>query len=172
MRPTTTGRLLTLVTTMVLAGCATSDDPHAGGFISGAQNLATGGYEKRIKAREGELRDEQAQEALLTVRAAEIRREREKVAARLAEAETRLGALERKIKELKAEIAGEKSERSAEWARLQEVETGLVELHAAVDRVHKQEAPVEQSLQEVEEIQSVLNSLSTLVEELSAGGAL
>ena len=36
-----------------LAGCATSADPHEGGFVSGVVGLAGGGYQQRVAEREG-----------------------------------------------------------------------------------------------------------------------
>lgn len=47
---------------LLASGCATTADPHEGGFISGVVGTS-GGYQKRVKAREAELarmRDEEA----------------------------------------------------------------------------------------------------------------
>lgn len=34
-----------LAVVLCLCGCATSDDPHEGGFVSGVVGLASGGYQ-------------------------------------------------------------------------------------------------------------------------------
>ena len=46
-----------------LAGCATSADPSKGGFISGVQGLASGGYQRRVDEQSAELARMREQEA-------------------------------------------------------------------------------------------------------------
>lgn len=65
----------------VLAGCTTTDDPHAGGFVSGVTNLANGGYDRRVQARQTELTDLAEINSQLDKRHAEIEAERTRLRA-------------------------------------------------------------------------------------------
>jgi hypothetical protein len=56
-------------------GCATSSDPHDGGFVSGVVGIAGGGYERRIDEREQSYRGELDAQARLKAEAQALEQE-------------------------------------------------------------------------------------------------
>jgi hypothetical protein len=68
-------RCATVLVCVVLAGCATSDDPAEGGFFNGVAGLAGGGYEARIAEREQGLAAAQGRQQALAVELSGLERE-------------------------------------------------------------------------------------------------
>ena len=155
----------------VVAGCATTDDPHQGGFISGVSNLATGRYDERIVEREGQLGSEQTEQTRLQARAAEIQRQRDQVQAELTTARSRLDDLERSLATLRRRLEEAQARRPvdpAHWARLRDAEGKVMLASARIERAGGTDRPVDDAMDDVADIQSVLAGVSDLVNELSA----
>lgn len=76
---------------LLLAACATSDNPADGGFLSGVSGLSSGTYDARIAERTAAVETEQARQAALT--------------AELAALEGELAAQQRRIIERRAQAA-------------------------------------------------------------------
>jgi len=68
-------RVLGALAAAGLAGCSVSDDPAAGGFVSGVAGVAGGGYDARIDAREAGLATTEAEGAALTAELASLERQ-------------------------------------------------------------------------------------------------
>ena len=151
-----------------LAACEVSDDPSKGGFISGASNLATGGYEKRVQDKEQELQSQRVQQDQLATRAAEIRRKREEVARALAQAEDRFAELERRFQQLLEKLTGARGDRATDQVKLSKLEAMVAEVREAMHQAREHDRSVDQSSEDVEQISGVLDSMASLVEELGA----
>jgi hypothetical protein len=67
--------VLAVLATAGLAGCAVSDDPAAGGFVSGVAGVAGGGYDARSAEREAGLATTQAEGAALEAELAALESE-------------------------------------------------------------------------------------------------
>lgn len=95
---------LTICATLLLvAGCSTSDDPAAGGFISGVSGLASGGYQGRVDERQADVDDEQA-------RAAALAGQQSAVAAQTASVGAQIDALRDELTRLRIQIANQQAE--------------------------------------------------------------
>lgn len=84
--------LLAAAAAAALAGCAVSDDPAAGGFVSGIAGVAGGGYDARIAERETGLAATQAEGAALTAQLAALEREHASLKDQLIRQRADLGA--------------------------------------------------------------------------------
>lgn len=76
---------------LLLAACATSENPADGGFLSGVSGLSSGTYDARIEERTAAVETEQARQAALS--------------AELAALEGELAAQQRRIVERRAQAA-------------------------------------------------------------------
>ena len=83
--------------TIHLAGCATSGDPHEGGFVNGIIGLSGGGYQRRLDEREATLDAEQAEQRRLAMEQQEVEAERDAVRRELSHAQHRLAAQQQRI---------------------------------------------------------------------------
>jgi len=82
---------------VLLAACATTDDPYRGGFFTGIQNIASGAYERRIAEREAEVEAARA-------RTAELEGERAALSGQIAAAEAALEASRRDIVSMRFQL--------------------------------------------------------------------
>lgn len=97
-------RSLAILATMgLLAGCSTSDDPSAGGFINGVSGLASGSYQDRVDARQADVDAEQA-------RAAALAGQQANVAAQSASVGAQIDALRDELTRLRIQIANQQAE--------------------------------------------------------------
>jgi hypothetical protein len=85
-------RVLAALATAGLAGCAVSDDPAAGGFVSGVAGVAGGGYDARIAERETGLATTRAEGAALGAELAALEREHASLKDQLIRQRADLGA--------------------------------------------------------------------------------
>ena len=120
---------------LFLAGCATTDDPHQGGFVSGIVGLASGGYEKRITEREQRYQDELGEQQRLEAEAESVQQERMRVQADLNQANQRLASLERKLSVVRAEVSRERTATAAEQKlrELNKTETKMAQVQHKLD---------------------------------------
>lgn len=84
-----------LLTGMSVAGCQTTDDPRAGGFISGITALNSGAYENRIRQREAAVDELDAVRASLERRLGANERDLNRTKTERLSLERRLSSLER-----------------------------------------------------------------------------
>jgi septal ring factor EnvC (AmiA/AmiB activator) len=90
-----------------VAGCATSADPHEGGFVSGVVGLAGGGYQRRVDEREGVHQGELDAQQRLKAQARALEQERAQVSGDLARAQARLAGQERRIARERSRLRAE-----------------------------------------------------------------
>lgn len=87
---------------LALAGCTTSDDPAAGGFLNGVAGVAGGGYQTRLDDRQGDVDAEQA-------RAAALAAQQSGVAAQTASVGAQIDALRDELTRLRIQIANQQA---------------------------------------------------------------
>jgi chromosome segregation ATPase len=140
----TTGCLVA-VSAALVTGCATSADPHEGGFVSGVVGIAGGGYARRIEEREGSYQDARDAQRQLEAEARALERERAEVRGDLNRARTRLAAQERRIAAERARITALRQRSSADQARLERLREAQSRIEGARGAV-RGVRPEEQSL--------------------------
>jgi|GEM_PF-2180355 len=111
-----------------IGGCATSADPHEGGFVSGVAGLAGGGYQRRIDERENTHQGELDAQARLKAQARTLEQERAQVQGDLARARTRLASQERRIAAERARIKAQGQNPSATQASLRRLDLAQAKL--------------------------------------------
>lgn len=157
----TTSRFLPLATAFLLSACATSSDPHDGGFISGVSNLVSGGYQDRIDQREAQVGSLNAEQAQLQARASAIRQEQAQVDRDLAAARGQLSRLDRRIADLRSRVSG------ADATRLSDAERQLARARLKADQASNPGRSANDRAADVADLQRVLNSVGGLVDDIS-----
>lgn len=90
-------------TLLLVAGCATSDDPAAGGFFNGVSGLSSGTYQDRVDERQGDVETEQARAAALSTQQASV-------AAQSASVAEQIAALRAQLTQLRIQIANQQAQ--------------------------------------------------------------
>jgi chromosome segregation ATPase len=162
------GKLSIMAGALLLTACATTDDPHQGGFFSGVQNLATGGYQQRIDSREQTLQQQYSEGSRLSARADTLRAERDRNQRELAAASSQVAQLEASLNRYRASIRRQHNLRTADRATLTRSENELSRVKAQLKQAEQQQQvrPVEDVRSDTQAIQQRLTELSKLVEGL------
>lgn len=166
-------QLGTLILPWCLFGCATTEDPHQGGFVSGVVGLTSGSYEKRISDRESRYQTELDDQQRLMAEAEALRRERARVESDLNQANRRLASLDRKVRQTRAQIAREQSASSAAQQKLQRLdatEAKIAGVRGKLDDSRPGESPVNELAARSREINRELDEIDTLVGVVSGSG--
>jgi chromosome segregation ATPase len=153
-----------------VSGCATTDDPHQGGFVSVVVGLTSGGYEQRISDRERHYRAELDEQQRLVAEAQALRRERARVRADLSQANRRLASMERKLRRARAQIAreqGSSSDARQRMQRLDATEARVAEVRERLNEIQPEERPVAELTARSMEFNRELEELDPLVEFVS-----
>jgi hypothetical protein len=114
-----------------LGGCATSADPHEGGFVSGVVGLAGGGYQRRIDERETTYKGELSASDRLKAQARELEQERAKVRSDLSSAQKRLATLEARVKRERAMLAAQGGGTAATQAQRERLDRAQSQISVA-----------------------------------------
>jgi hypothetical protein len=155
---------LGLVLTFWLTGCATSEDPHAGGFVSGVVGLAGGGYQRRIDDREGIYQTEMDAGERLKRQAESLEAERAQVRGDLVRAQSRLASQERRIAQERARLSAQRS--AASRARLRELDQAqarVADTKGELRGVRPQEESVDDLRVRSQDIQKELDEIDRMV---------
>lgn len=156
-----------------LGGCATSPDPHQGGFVSGIAGLAGGGYQRRIDEREATYRGELSAQEQLKAQARELERERAQVRSDLGRANARLAALESRVKRERALLAAKGHGTAASRAqreRLDRAETQIVVAKGQLRSIRPNEQPVPDLKARSRALDAELNEIDGMVGTVSGKG--
>jgi len=156
--------LLGLALSVCMTGCATSPDPHAGGFVSGVVGLAGGGYQRRIDEREGTYRTELDAGERLKSQAKALEAERAQVRGDLARAQSRVASQERRIAQERARLGAERS--AAAQARLRQLDKAQRRVAVAKGELASakpQEQPVDDLKLRSRDIQKELDEIDRMV---------
>lgn len=114
---------------LLLAGCATSNDPREGGLI-GYLRHGEAGYQERLNQREGELESVEREAAAARTEAERLRERRDEVRTELARQREALEALHLDVEAIRAACAAPGSgspEAQAEQRRLTESTDGIAQ---------------------------------------------
>ena len=154
-----------------LNGCATSADPHEGGFVSGVAGLAGGGYERRIDQRQGSYQNELDAQQRLKVQARALEQERGQVRSDLARARERLASQERRIAQQRARLGAERSGTAqADLRRLDQAQAQVASTKAQLGTVRLDEQPVSDLKTRTRDIQKELDEIDTMVGVVGGAG--
>jgi chromosome segregation ATPase len=162
-----------LVLPWCLFGCATTDDPRQGGFVSGVVGLTSGGYEQRISDREHSYRTEVDEQQRLMAEAEALRRERARVQSELNQANRRLASLDRKVRQTRAQIAREQGPSAAGRQKLQRLDATdakIARVRGDLDDTRSGDRPVNELAARSTEINRELDEIDTLVGVVSGSG--
>ena len=147
-----------------LTGCATSADPHEGGFVSGVAGLAGGGYERRIDQREGSYQNEVDAQQRLKAQARALEQERGQVRSDLARARERLASQERRIAQQRARLGAERSAAAqADLRRLDQAQAQVASTKAQLRTVRLDKQPVSDLKTRTRDIQKELDEIDNMV---------
>jgi len=157
---------------LALTGCATSEDPHEGGFISGVVGLAGGGYQRRIDEREATYGTELDAQERLRREAAAVEAERAAVRSELGRAESRLSSLEARLARQRAALSAQQRSSAAARQRLRRVEQAQAKVsgtRGAIQSAKSGNAPVGDLKAQSRQIQASLDEIDAVVESVSEG---
>jgi hypothetical protein len=149
-----------------LTGCATSADPHEGGFVSGVAGLAGGGYQRRIDEREGVYQNELDAGQRLKAQARALEQERGQVRGDLARAQARLATQERRIAAERARLGADRQRSAAgqaELRRLDQAQARLASTKVQLRAVRPDEQPVADLKTRSKDIQKELDEIDGMV---------
>lgn len=161
--------IATLFAGVLASGCATTEDPHEGGFVSGAVNLTTGRYQERVQEKESELERVTDEQRQLMQEADGIRQERARLDQALKDAATRLGKLEASLDERRRALETARHLKAEDEKTLRNLEAKLVAVRAHLNDMHSRDLPVSKLRWEAKELREELDEMDKMVELL--GGA-
>jgi hypothetical protein len=159
------GLLLCACFPLWVGGCATSADPHEGGFVSGVVGLAGGGYQQRIDDREGVRQGELDAQQRLKAQARALEEERAQVKGDLASARSRLASQERKIAAERARLTSTADQ--ARLRRLDQAEARLVSTKGQLKSVRPEDQPITDIKARAQSINKELDEIDSMVSVVS-----
>lgn len=89
---------------LIFSGCATTNDPAKGGFISGVAALANGAYDDRLEQKEYTLEEERQRSNELRYQANKSKQDRAAAEQELAAIQTRYEMLNHQMEELRTQV--------------------------------------------------------------------
>jgi hypothetical protein len=162
-------RLLGAGLAAFVAGCATSADPHEGGFVSGVVGLTGGGYQRRVDEREGVHQGELDAQQRLKAQARALEQERAQVKGDLTRAQARLASQERKIAQERARLRaeGKGSGTQASLRRLDQAQARLTSTKDELRGVRPDDQSVTDLKTRSQGIQKELDEIDSMVSVVS-----
>ena len=157
----------------LLGGCATSPDPHEGGFVSGVVGLAGGGYQRRIDEREATYKGELSAQDQLKAQARELEQERAAVRSDLSRANTRLAALESRVRRERAMLAAQghgTASARAQRERLDRAESQIVVAKGQLRSIRPDNQAVPDLKTRSRALDAELNEIDGMVGSVSGKG--
>lgn len=151
-----------LIVAVCTAFTACSDDPRQGGFISGAYNLTTGGYDKRIAREQAALDEEKAHQSALQTRAEQVRRQRQELDAELDQLRKEMTAVDAQLRRLRADTATTRD--LAQRGRLQEAALRLAATRKKVEATAWQDQPADEALKRLRELKAEANDIAAVAD--------
>ena len=150
----------------LMTGCATSPDPHEGGFVSGVVGIAGGGYERRIDEREASHREALDAQARLNAEARVLEQERAAVRSDLTRAQSRLAAQEQRIARERARLRAAGRRTAADQqrlARLNQAQARVDQAKRGVSQIQPDEQPLTDLKAQTRDIQLDLDEIDNMV---------
>ena len=132
-----TATLATFLSSLLVA-CQTVDDPRQGGLFNGIANLATGGYEQRITARQTELQGRESTQTRLQDQTVALQQEHIQLQQELTAAGARLDKLETSIQAQQARLERERRLQAADRAGLRRQQARIQQAEANAHTIRTQ----------------------------------
>ena len=164
---------LAALATLFIGGCATSPDPHEGGFVSGVVGLMGGGYQRRVDERQGVYQGELDAQQRLKIEAQQVQAERDAVRGQISQANARLAAIERRIAAERAQIKAASARSSAGQAQLRRLDQAQAQVRrtqGAIRGVRPDQQPVGDLKARSAAIQRDLDQIDRMVASVSGKG--
>jgi hypothetical protein len=163
--------MLPLCLAGLLAGCATSPDPHQGGFVSGVVGLAGGGYQHRVDEREATYQGELGAQQRLHAQARDLEQERAAVRGDLQRANARLAEQERRLAQQRAALKAQGSGANrAEVQRLDQAQARVAGTKAALRGIKPEDQSVPDLKARSQAVQRDLDQIDGMVATVSGKG--
>ncbi|MBV5275430.1 MAG: hypothetical protein JZU52_17915 [Lamprocystis purpurea] len=170
-RPMRGLRMATAGLALVLGGCATSPDPHQGGFVSGIVGLAGGGYQRRIDEREGTYQGERDAGQQLKAQARELEQERAAVRSDLKRANARLADLEQRLARQRAALKAQGAAANrAEAQRLAKAQARVAGTKGSLRSIRPEDQSVAELKARSQAVARDLDEIDTLVAAVRGTG--
>ena len=157
---------------LLAGGCALSQDPADGGFVSGVAGLAGGGYERRIAEREATHQGEMQARERLESEARALETERAALKGELKRAQGRLAEQNRRIAAERARLAARVATAPAPRARLRRLDQAQVRVDKArtnLRNASSADLPVSEVKRLSKGLQAELDAIDTLVGSIGEG---
>lgn len=169
-----TTRIALLCTTLLwLSACETTDDPREGGFVSGAINIADGGYQRRVDEKQREYDEQLAARQNLVRQAEELKQERIRLTRELEQATKRLTELEVSIREQRRRLEQEHrltAEAQVKLKKLRDAEARARRIRSAADQLDPGDNSLGALQEKVTELSTDLAELDSIVDSLAGEG--
>lgn len=123
---------------LLLAGCATTDDPREGGFFSGLYGLGSGAYDQRIAEREQNLQALKQIEAGSVAEQSSLQRDKAASTAELQQLEAQSRQMEAELRSLSGQIEKTKASTAQAEKRKQSLKQKATDLDKALKTHQKQ----------------------------------
>lgn len=123
---------------LLLAGCATTEDPHEGGFFGGVYGLGSGAYDRRIEERQQNLNALKQMQAGSEAEQRGLRQDKAAVTAELQPLQAQSRQLEADLRDLSGQIAQRKASTAQAEKRKQALKQKATGLDKAL-KVHQKQ---------------------------------
>ncbi len=120
---------------LFLNGCATSTDPHEGGFLGGVQGLSSGEYERRKKERQQRLERIKQEQSNLDNYSQSLEKNKASLEKKLQEEKRLIAKLNKDSQALEEKIAQLKSENSADQKKVNNLKQRLKQLNRDISNI-------------------------------------
>ncbi len=127
-----------LVGSVLLVGCATSDNPREGGFFGGVQGLNSGAYDKRLQEREESLERLNAMKRELKTEQAGLKTEKSERQARIRELQGRLSRLDRETEQLVRDLENSRAVLASDKQKQARLKRDVAKLQQEIAALEKQ----------------------------------
>lgn len=152
-----------LAALMLLAGCAQTDDPRKGGFVSGLYNgVLTDGYQRRLENEQTALNTETGKQSALQQRVEDLRRQRRDLSHALGSAQQQATSLESRLQSLRGQLTT-----SRDAAKRERVETALKQLdtvNTTLKTTDWQGQPVEEASNRLRDLNAMMRDITEVAE--------
>ncbi len=146
------------------AGCASSDDPHQGGFFGGVAGLTSGAYEKRAADRQKELTSLQEEQDYLKSRAEELTRSQSETQSQISNLEAQLGEFKRGLADLNSEVSTTRGSQRINQKARDELSRQIAQLGEQIKRINNAPSGNEEDIQKkLGELRRRYDTLNTAI---------
>lgn len=159
-----------LAAALALAACTGTQDPSQAGFLDGVANLAGGTYDQRIVERQAAAASTHQQADQLALRAAELERERQTLAAQEAQLNARVRQVNTEVSAQQARLQTLRAQRQADEAQLGQLDARLGDLRRQLAQANTNPTP--NTSAEIERLEQEIAQLTRVIDELIATTAV